>query len=127
VAAAGSSITRRTYALRDTSPTPYHSTLYYRLRQVDTDGTFAYSPVRTVTMGGTVPAGLTLTPNPGRATTLSGATAGEVVTVFDALSRLVLTATADADGTARLVLPAGLPLGMYLVRTGTRAVRLVVE
>ena len=50
-----------------------------------------------------------------------------VVTVYDALGRPVATATADANGTAALVLPAGLPAGVYVVRAGSRAVRLTVE
>ena len=102
--------------------------LYYRLRQVDMDGTFAYSPVRTVALTGAA-AGLSLYPNPARggAATLTGAQPGTVVTVFDALGRPVISATADASGTAALVLPAGLPAGVYVVRAGARAVRLTVE
>ena len=97
---------------------------------MDRDGTFAYSPVRTVTLdakpGG---GGLTLVPNPApdRATTLAGAEAGAAVAVLDALGRRVLAATADAAGRALLALPAGLPPGVYVVRSGLRAVRLVVE
>ncbi|QIX62871.1 hypothetical protein HER32_17500 [Hymenobacter sp. BT18] len=45
---------------------------YYRLRQVDTDGAFSYSPVRVVTLG-SASAGLALFPNPTRAAvTLTG-------------------------------------------------------
>jgi hypothetical protein len=47
--------------------------------------------------------------------------------VLDALGRPVTTATADAAGTARLALPAGLAPGVYLVRSGTQVRRLVVE
>ncbi|GAB3867424.1 hypothetical protein GCM10028824_09790 [Hymenobacter segetis] len=46
---------------------------------------------------------------------------------FDALDRPVLTATADAAGTAALALPAGLPAGVYVVRTGSKALRLTLE
>ena len=94
---------------------------------MDLDGTFSYSPVRTVAVNAKGSDGLTLAPNPGRATTLSGAAAGAAVTVYDALGRRVLAASADAAGTARLVLPAELPAGVYVVRSGTRAVRLAVE
>ncbi len=73
--------------------------LYYRLRQVDADGTFSYSPVRAVTVQPN--AGLALFPNPTRAAaTLTGAEPGAHVQVHDALGRLVTTATADAAGTA---------------------------
>ena len=97
------------------------------------DGTFHYSPVRTVALTGAA-AGLALYPNPtghgpafGGAATLLGAQPGAVVTVFDALGRPVLSATADATGTAALTLPAGLPTGVYVVRAGAHAVRLTVE
>lgn len=66
-------------------------------------------------------------PNPARATTLAGATAGASVEVFDALGRVVLKATADANGSAALALPEYLPTGMYVVRSGKQTVRLVVE
>ena len=78
--------------------------------------------------------GLALFPNPapaghghGGAATLSGAAPGTAVTVFDGLGRPVTSATADASGTAALVLPAGLPAGVYVVRAGSQALRLVVE
>ncbi|MCC2545568.1 DUF1939 domain-containing protein [Hymenobacter sp. BT175] len=103
-------------------------TAYYRLRQVDTDGTFSYSLVRAVPFSGQAAGSLTLAPNPAaRSTTLSGAEPGAPVQVLDAVGRPVLRATAGADGTARLVLPAALPAGVYLVRSGARTVRLAVE
>jgi hypothetical protein len=75
--------------------------------------------------GGSVPA-LSLYPSPttGRAT-LSGAARGAAVQVLDALGRVVATATAGADGTASL--PGGLAPGLYVVRAGAAAGRLVVE
>ncbi len=100
---------------------------------MDTDATFSYSPVRVVGLKGAA-AGLALYPNPtghgpayGGAATLTGAQPGTVVTVYDALGRPVTSATADASGTAALVLSAGQPAGVYVVRAGTRAVRLTVE
>jgi|GEM_PF-1194374 len=131
VAAAGSSTTRRSYALLDNqlpkSISP-QATLYYRLRQVDTDGTVAYSPVRPVVLSG-AGAGLSLYPNPARggAATLTGATPGAAVHVLDALGREVLTTTADASGTAALALPARHAPGVYVVRVGATALRLVVD
>ena len=127
VAAAGSSSAPRSYGFVD-APRPAGAALrYYRLRLVDADGTFGYSPVRTVALAGQPASGLTLVPNPARATTVAGAAAGAPVEVFDAVGRRVLTATADTAGSAALVLPAGLPTGMYVVRSGPQAVRLVVE
>ena len=72
--------------------------------------------------------GLALYPNPTTArTTLTGTQPGSLVQVFDALGRVVTSATADATGTAALALPAGLATGVYVVRAGTQALRLTVE
>lgn len=80
------------------------------------------------TKGGTLAAGLTVFPNPARTSaSVSGATAGVPIEVFDATGRRVATAQAAADGTARLVLPAGLAAGLYVVRSGTQVQRLAVE
>ena len=70
--------------------------------------------------------GLRLYPNPttGRAT-LTGAAPGTAVQVLDALGRVAATTTADATGTAAL--PASLAPGVYVVRAGAGAARLVVE
>jgi hypothetical protein len=130
VAAGSSSSAPRTYTLDDARLPAGAATLYYRLKQVDADGTFSYSPVRVVALtGAAAKAGLVLYPNPthGGAATLMSAQPSAVVTVYDALGRPVMTATADAAGTAALGLPAGLTAGVYVVRVGTRAVRLVVE
>jgi hypothetical protein len=123
VAAAGTTATARTYALRDAALPAGASVLYYRLRQVDLDGTAHYSPVRSVA----VASGLSLYPNPalGGGATLSGVAPGAAVQVLDALGRVAATATADATGTAALA--AGLAPGVYVVRAGSAALRLVVE
>ena len=126
VAAAGSSSTARSYELLDGQLPAGATQLYYRLRQVDLDGSFSYSPVRAVTLKAA--SGLALYPNPATTgATLTGAQPGTAVKVYDALGRLVTSATADAAGTAMLALPAGLPAGVYLVRAGTQALRLTVE
>jgi len=107
--AAGSSATPRQYAyLNGAAPT---GTSDYRLRQVDVDGTSVYSPVRTVVLGGADPA---LYPNlTTGAATLTGATPGAAVRVYDALGRVAANATVDAGGTA------GLAPGLSVVRMGT--------
>ncbi|MBH8559365.1 T9SS type A sorting domain-containing protein [Hymenobacter negativus] len=128
VAAAGSSTSARAYELLDAKLPSGVATLYYRLKQVDADGTFSYSPVRTVALTAAA-TGLALFPNPaqGGAVTLMGAQAGTAVTVFDALGRPVLAAATDAAGTAALALPAGLATGVYVVRVGSKALRLTVQ
>ncbi|UOQ55703.1 T9SS type A sorting domain-containing protein [Hymenobacter cellulosivorans] len=55
--------------------------------------------------------------------TLTGAEAGAGIVVYDAQGRRVRAAVANAAGVARLMLPAGL----YLVRSGSQTVRVVVE
>jgi hypothetical protein len=129
VAAAGRSSAPRSYELLDARLPGSAALLYYRLRQVDLDGTFSYSPVRTVSFTQPLSRSVTLFPNPshGGAATLTGAQPGTAVTVLDALGRPVTSALADASGTAALTLPAGMPTGVYVVRAGTRAVRLTVE
>jgi hypothetical protein len=126
VAAQGNTTSPTGYTFRD-SQTPKSPTLvYYRLRQVDADGTATFSPVRAVPVGGAGP--LTLYPNPARsAVTVAGLAAGTEVEVLDALGRAVAHATAEADGTARLSLPDGLATGVYVVRGGGQARRLMVE
>ena len=129
VAAAGTSSSVRSYGLVDAKLPAGAALFYYRLKQVDADGTFAYSPVRSVALTAKAGTGLALFPNPahGGAATLTGAVPGTVVTVYDAVGRRVTSAPADATGTAALLLPAGLPAGVYVVCAGAKALRLVVE
>lgn len=69
-----------------------------------------------------------LYPNPARtAATVTGVAPGAPLQVADLLGRTVATAVADASGKATLALPASLRAGVYLVRSGTQAVRLTVE
>jgi len=122
VAAQGNSLTRHDYAALDAQPLPGLS--YYRLRQVDLDGTVAYSPVATVRFGDALAAPaptLVAYPNPSAgqhfqvlATNL--ATTGGTVQVFDNVGRLVLTQVA-AVGTAEVTIQPARPLasGLYLV------------
>jgi hypothetical protein len=101
---------------------------YYRLRQVDADGTFTYSPVWTVRLAGAAAGRLLLWPNPARATVqVAGLPAATPVQVLDALGRLVATATTDATGAVQLPLPVGLPTGVYVVRAAGQTARLTVE
>ncbi len=127
VAGAGTSTLAHSYQLVDPAILNYGTHLvYYRLRQVDQDGTAAYSPVRTVAVAR--PAGLALFPNPTHnAATLTGARPGAPVVVLDAVGRTVATFVANASGTAALTLPHPLASGVYVVRTGSSALRLTVE
>lgn len=126
VAAAGSSSSARSYGLTDAA-LPAAATLYYRLRQADTDGKFSYSVVRTVARPASTGA-LAVFPNPSRnVATLTGAAPATLVRVFDAAGHAVFSTTTDAQGRAAVLPPTGLAAGVYIVRSGNRSTRLVVE
>ena len=131
VAAAGSSSGAQLYALLDRHLPAGAGRLYYRLQQVDLDGTTSYSPVRSVAKLPGSAAGLNplaVYPNPttGRVQ-VSGLLAGSPVQVRDALGRVVATAVAPADGSVlTLTLPATLATGVYVVQSAGHSVRLAV-
>jgi hypothetical protein len=130
VEAAGSSSALLFYTFFDTNLRGHQGTLYYRLRQVDQDGTASYSPVRTVASGPAEAPALTAYPVPARAgqqLRVAFAPAGASVEMFDALGRCVAHATAAPDGTALLDLPRELPAGVYLLRSARQSRRLMVE
>lgn len=124
VAAAGSTQARTTYSLIDEQPLPGSS--YYRLRQVDLDGTTAYSPVRNVKRG--LASGEGLAVYPGRSaqewvvsTALPAETLAQgpaAVRVFDALGRLhQVPCPANATQAGQWALDLrSLPTGIYIVR-----------
>ncbi|TLM93928.1 Ig-like domain-containing protein [Hymenobacter jeollabukensis] len=123
------STSRHDYQVTDRNLSRYGAALvYYRLRQVDQDGTTTYSDVRTVRVPGPLKPQLAVYPNPARtAVKLTGAGAGTGIQVFDAVGRLVISTRADASGAAQLTLPDALPTGVYVVRAGSQTQRLVVE
>ena len=102
--------------------------VYYRLKQVDTDGTGTYSPVRTVRFGQVVPA-IALFPNPAITATSLDLTAlptgSYQVSVLDAAGRTVLNTTLDAGLTHVLQLNT-IASGTYVVLVhGTNAGQVV--
>lgn len=113
---AGTSSVERFYSFIDDQP--LRGKIYYRLRQVDYNGTWSYSPVRVVTRK--VPPSVSLFPNP---------TSGEVfllndleesgamsVTLLNAHGQLIESwSFSDAKPTQRLELPQ-LPAGVYWLR-----------
>ena len=69
-------------------------------------------------------------PNPSgaaRTVWVRGPKAGQPVEVLDVLGRRLVRAQMPGSGTLRLPLPAALPTGVYVVRGGGQARRLVVE
>jgi hypothetical protein len=85
-------------------------TLYYRLRQVDTDGTATYSPMVTVAIS---KAAFALYPNPAHSQLTVASAAGQEIQVCDLAGRVRLATTLPASG--KLSLDA-LPPGTYLLR-----------
>jgi len=91
--------------------------VYYRLKQVDIDGTSSYSPVRSVRFG-KVAFGIALFPNPATNATnldLTALPAGAYqVSVLDAAGRVVLTTTLEAGQAHALPLNT-IASGSYLL------------
>lgn len=123
VAAAGSSSTPRQYGLRDAAAATQASTLYYRLRQVDTDGRETLSAVA-VLAASPARASFSLYPNPAPASassiTVSTGTAlavGSTINVYSGLGQLLSSrAVSASDAEAALTVPtAGLATGLYHV------------
>ena len=127
VAAAGNSTRQTNYRLLDAPALNQSATLlYYRLRQLDQDGSAHFSPVRTLSRS-FAPAALTLTalPNPisGKALRLSltapEAQSHALLTLLDATGRALWTQKVALDaGRAAVEWPkaAALPAGLYLIR-----------
>lgn len=119
VDAAGNSTAPRRYAARDAEAARLAATvLYYRLRQVDQDGTTTYSTVQAVRWQPATDAALTLYPNPATdaATVQLGAglpAEGSVLCLYTTRGQLVRR-QALSPKDAGIVLK-GLPAGLYQV------------
>jgi hypothetical protein len=125
VAAAGTTSQGQQYQWLDRAPLAGLS--YYRLRQLDLDGTAHYSPVVPVRLAASATAPLlTLAPNPttGRVVVqLVQATAqAAALQVLDALGRTVYQQALPAAATQEQTLDLqALPAGVYLVRVTSAA------
>ena len=120
VAGQGSSSQPHAYTFRDAAAARFGATVYYRLRQVDRDGTTAYSPVRVVAFGQAKPeARVLLYPNPASASVacnLALLPAGPyTVTVLSLTGQQLLVNEAQGGQETDLDV-ATLPAGVYLVR-----------
>ncbi|WP_331147491.1 T9SS type A sorting domain-containing protein [Hymenobacter sp.] len=131
VEGAGTSTSGRTYSFRDeTAATSGVTTLYYRLRQVDSDGKESFSPVAVVTLTELSAAKLEVYPNP-------AATSDEVevhvptssattLAIYDLRGVLLqqLPVTESTVKLTRSVLPAGL---YHLVLKGANGLTLGMQ
>ncbi|GAB3830117.1 T9SS type A sorting domain-containing protein [Hymenobacter jeollabukensis] len=119
VPAAGNSTSLRRYATRDAEAARLAAgTLYYRLRQVDTDGTASYSDVQAVRWQPKADVALTLYPNPASdAASVQLSTGlpaeGSVLYLYTTRGQLVRR-QALTPKSASLALK-GLPAGLYQV------------
>ncbi|WP_460554175.1 choice-of-anchor D domain-containing protein [Hymenobacter daeguensis] len=118
--AQGSSARATAYtALDATAPA---AQLYYRLRQVDADGTAAYSSVATVA-GTSATAKVVLYPNPAHSTISFATEAATPYRVLNQLGQAVLHGTTEA-GTAKVGVEQ-LPTGLYFIELQTATGRVV--
>ncbi|WP_303311972.1 T9SS type A sorting domain-containing protein [Hymenobacter sp. BT730] len=111
VAGQGNTTTRHEYATVDAQPLA--GTSYYRLKQIDIDGKFAYSGVATVVNAGS--GTVAMYPNPVRDQLniqLPGNAKGGLVTVSDLTGRVHMSKTLSAEG--RLDMTSLKP-GIYVV------------
>ncbi|UOR07664.1 right-handed parallel beta-helix repeat-containing protein [Hymenobacter aerilatus] len=134
VAGQGSTSQAHVYGLVD-AKVPHTGTVYYRLRQVDQDGTESLSPVRTVVFTGEVVAQApTLYPNPTTTRTtldLRGLAAGSYqVSVVDMAGRTVASYSVSGGLESSLDVQQ-LPVGTYVVlvqgTNGRHVLRLVKQ
>ncbi|QHJ07978.1 cadherin domain-containing protein [Hymenobacter busanensis] len=117
----GSTSQRHDYQFVDAQLSRYATALlYYRLRQIDTDGQFSLSPVRTLQVEGAEPTLASASPNPFGETLqvrLTAKAAGPAtLTLYDAVGRPVLTQRADLNAGPNvlpLVMGRQLPTGLY--------------
>lgn len=118
VEGAGTSHQEIHYAFIDHAP--LQGTVYYRLKQVDLDGRFAYSDVRSLFFrNGQGP--LLLVPNPGSdlvRVLLPDMAAATFVQVIDATGRMLLNIPATSDQVT--LDTSGLPRGLYSFLAVTR-------
>jgi hypothetical protein len=92
----GTSLALNTYTFADESPS--NGLSYYRLRQVDFDGTSAFSPTVSVSRNGK--GKLVFAPNPAKdnvTITLEGNDKQAVLTLYDLMGKVVLTKKMDSN------------------------------
>jgi len=123
VAGAGSSYTAVDYNFFDSNPPALASSLYYRLRQVDYDGKFEYSPIEVIDreISGD---GIQLWPNPTNSElnislTSSMSEQPVRVEIFDINGRLLRVADFDQVGDNMSLNVSELTEGIYLIKIGS--------
>lgn len=93
---------------------PLKGTSYYRLKQVDFNGKYAISQIRSVSFGGNS-TNISVSPNPGKSNiTLSGLSGYEVVIIYDVNGRKVKELKTN-DSTLSIEI-SNLSEGVYLIK-----------
>jgi hypothetical protein len=113
---AGQGNTEKATSYSAVDSAPLAGTSYYRLKQVDFDGTIAYSSVVAVTNAGTVE--VSMYPNPAEDVLniqLAGSTEGVRASIADLAGRVIRTQVLSADGQINV---RDLRSGTYLVTVG---------
>ena len=126
VPGAGTSATAHDYTLLDNQLPAGITLLHYRLRLVDSNGDFTYSPVRSLARPA-LAAGFGVYPSrvpAGQAATYyyTGPAGPATLQVLDLLGRVLRTTTVDGRAQGDVPL-AGLPTGTYLLRFTTATAR----
>ncbi|MBY5957885.1 T9SS type A sorting domain-containing protein [Membranicola marinus] len=126
VRGAGTSSQVLDYAFTDEQPTPGKN--YYRLKQVDYNGSFDYSPVRMVTLG--ADSRLSVFPNPvapGSEITIQGQKI-RTVKIYNMLGQIVVDKVYDHPQSSITISSGNLAQGIYTTRVnGVDEKRVVVK
>jgi len=136
VAAAGTTTATHQYSLLDATA-PTGMVIYYRLRQVDLDGSEQFSPVAMLAAT-SLAEGFSLYPNPASDGPVSlrlpaSAAAGTTVAIYSSVGQLLRQQFVSSEGQLATLATTGLPMGIYQVvlrdATGQRlaAKRLVLN
>lgn len=131
---AGNTNSRADYSFTDNNPLT--ATSYYRLRQVDLDESFEYSPVRSVSLKAWRSLVISFYPNPAQGSSVSlqlqGLNQGEDASLLitDMMGRSALQQQLQ-PGVVNIIPTVGLPSGTYLVnvagREGTQTQKLIIR
>lgn len=114
VTAAGNSSIVHSYSFNDNSNNNTNES-FYRIKMVDKDGRFTYTPIRTVS-GSSATADYKIYPNPAIGNskiTISQLSGPSVIKVFDYSGRMIKSVSVNNPGNAEI---NGLVRGMYLVQ-----------
>ncbi|KUG06790.1 hypothetical protein ASU33_05520 [Solirubrum puertoriconensis] len=122
IAGHGTTSAPQNYSYTDANVGTSAAQVYYRLKQIDRDGTTAYSPVRAVSFGKELAQGnLTLYPNPAHdelTVSLGTASQNAMVEVYTVNGLFVRKQSFDAAATTKLNV-SSLPQGTYLLKVTT--------